>query len=44
MNEEVRLVAGVGSNEDEVFDQLALRLRMFKPLFDEAVSLARQLG
>lgn len=33
-----------GVEGDEFFDQLALRLRMFKPLFDEAVSLARQLG
>lgn len=33
-----------GVEGDEFIDQLALRLRMFKPLFDEAVSLARQLG
>jgi hypothetical protein len=33
-----------GVKGDEFFDQLALRLGMFMPLFDEAVSLARQLG
>ena len=39
-----RITKRFGVEGDEFFDQLALRLRMFKPLFDEAVSLARQLG
>ena len=33
-----------GVEGDEFFDELALRLRTFKPLFDEAVSLTRKLG
>ena len=33
-----------GAEGDGLLDQFALRLRLFMPLFDEAVSLAKQLG
>jgi len=33
-----------GAEGDDLLDQFALRLRLFMPLFDEAVSLAKQLG
>ena len=33
-----------GVDGDDLLDQFALRLRLFMPLFDEAVSLAKQLG
>lgn len=33
-----------GVEGDDLLDQFALRLRLFKPLFDEAAALARQLG
>ena len=32
-----------GAVGDDLLDQFALRLRLFKPVFDEAVSLASQL-
>ena len=39
-----RLAGRFGVGDDDLMGQLALRLRMFKPQFDEAVVLARQLG
>ena len=39
-----RLTKRFGVDAEQFSTQLALRLRMFKPLFDEVVALARQLG
>lgn len=39
-----RMASRFGVNDEEMLEHLASRLRTFKPLFDEAVALARQLG
>ena len=39
-----RMVVRFGVEEKDMMKHLGMRLQTFKPLFDEAVSLARQLG